>query len=87
MNAVTVRRGGHLDGFTTYRGADGVDRPADRAGERDAGIERGDMLGEVDRFAVNLLSEAQRSVAEWFATPHERRDASARLGTSISSRR
>lgn len=75
VNVVTVRRGGHPDGFTaTAVLMVSIDPPIVLVSAT-RGSSAGEMLGEVDRFAVNLLSEAQRSVAEWFATPHERRDA------------
>lgn len=74
VNVVTVCRDQRPDGFTaTAVLMVSIDPPIVLVSAT-KGSSPGEMLSEVERFAVNLLGESQREVAEWFATPHEQRE-------------
>lgn len=70
---MTVRRDGAPDGFTaTAVIMVSIDPPIILvSATRDSSA--GEMLGDAERFAVNLLHASQRAVAEGFAMPHEER--------------
>jgi flavin reductase (DIM6/NTAB) family NADH-FMN oxidoreductase RutF len=75
VNVVTVRRGGAPDGFTATAFLTVSMDPPIVLVSATKGSSAGEMMAEVDRFAVNVLGAQQRAVAEGFATAHERRGA------------